>query len=146
MMSSESRPKTLSSILLPSEKRHLLLRLSLRDGTYKHGEYLSFCVNDTKRREIAVASIRMVSCTGFSMSTWSRSITKPSSMTYGHAAKKKGYWQRLSEHRISLQRAAMASSGAVMSESFSIQSITKYYSIFLPEKSVTQKLCGSSEK
>lgn len=30
----------------------------LRDGTYRHSSYNSFCVNDTKRREIAVASIR----------------------------------------------------------------------------------------
>jgi len=34
------------------------LHRELRDGTYRHGSYRSFCVNDTKRREIAVASIK----------------------------------------------------------------------------------------
>lgn len=40
------------------EKNLATLHRELRDGTYRHGSYLSFCVNDTKRREIAVASIR----------------------------------------------------------------------------------------
>lgn len=40
------------------EKNLTALHRELRDGTYRHGSYLSFCVNDTKRREIAVASIR----------------------------------------------------------------------------------------
>lgn len=34
------------------------LHHELSNGTYKHGPYRTFCVNDTKRREIAVASIR----------------------------------------------------------------------------------------
>lgn len=40
------------------EKNLTALHRELCNGTYKHGSYLSFCVNDTKRREIAVASIR----------------------------------------------------------------------------------------
>ncbi len=40
------------------EKNLTTLHCELRDGTYRHGSYLSFCVNDTKTREIAVASIR----------------------------------------------------------------------------------------
>lgn len=40
------------------EKNLTELHRELSDGTYRHGSYLSFCVNDTKRREIVVASIR----------------------------------------------------------------------------------------
>ncbi|MDD5055840.1 MAG: reverse transcriptase domain-containing protein [Candidatus Peribacteraceae bacterium] len=40
------------------EKNLTELNRELCDGTYEHGAYRSFCVNDTKRREIAVASIR----------------------------------------------------------------------------------------
>lgn len=40
------------------EKNLTTLHRELSEGTYRHGSYLSFCVNDTKRREIAVASIR----------------------------------------------------------------------------------------
>ena len=34
------------------------LRDELNDGTYKHGKYKRFIVNDNKRREVAVASVK----------------------------------------------------------------------------------------
>ncbi len=40
------------------EKNLTELHRELSDGTYRHGPYLSFSVNDPKRREIVVASIK----------------------------------------------------------------------------------------
>lgn len=57
-MRGKKRTPELEHFRFHLERNLMELHRELLDGTYRHGSYRSFCVNDTKKREIAVASIR----------------------------------------------------------------------------------------
>ena len=54
----KKRTTVLSHFIFHLEQNLKEISAELTNRTYKHGSYRSFCVNDTKRRDIAVASIK----------------------------------------------------------------------------------------